>query len=197
MLRVRPATLHDLPGAYRVCLLTGDAGRDGTGVYRDPDLLGHVYVGAYIVGQPGTELVLVDEEGVAGYLLAADDTRAFEAWTDREWWPSLRDRYPLRVDDTPDAGLVRLIHDPERTPDAVVQEYPAHLHIDLAERARGQGMGRVLIERLLADLRARDVRGVHMGVAAANQNAIDFYGHLGFEVLDGDPSGVLMGMRLD
>ena len=193
---IRPAALHDLPGAYRVCLLTGDSGRDATGQYRNADLLGHVYVGPYIVGRPGTELVLADADGIAGYLLAADDTRAFEAWAEAEWWPPLRERYPHRDDDSPEATLVRLIHQPVRAPEQAVRDYPAHLHIDLLERARGQGLGRQLIEGLLDDLRARGVRGVHLDVAAANQNAIGFYGHLGFAVINEDPGGLLMGMRL-
>jgi ribosomal protein S18 acetylase RimI-like enzyme len=196
VLQIRPATLHDLPGAYRVCLLTGDSGRDGTTLFRDPDLLGHVYVGPYIVGQPGTQLVLTDGDGVAGYLLSADDSRAFEAWAEAEWWPVLRDRYPLRDDETADADLVRLIHRPVLAPGDVIGEYPAHLHIDLLEQARGRGLGRALMERLLGDLRARGVRGVHMDVAVGNQNAIGFYEHLGFRVLGSDPDGVLMGVRL-
>ena len=197
MLRVRPATIHDLPGTYRVCLLTGDAGKDATALFGDPDLLGHVYVGAYVVGQPGTELVVADDEGVAGYLLAADDTQAFEAWAEAEWWPVLRERYPVRDDGGRAAKLVRLIHEPERTPEAVTRDYPAHLHIDLLERARSRGLGRQLIQGLIDDLRARGIRGVHLGVAAANANAIGFYGHLGFEVIDEDPGGPLMGLRLD
>ena len=196
MLRIRPATLHDLPGAYRVCLETGDSGRDATALFRDPDLLGQVYVGPYIVGQPGTQLVLMDEAGVAGYLLSAEDSREFEAWAEAAWWPPLRDRYPLRDDGSVDAEMISIIHEPPRAPDAVIRDYPAHLHIDLAARARGQGLGRALVERLLADLRTRGVRGVHLDVAIDNTTAAAFYRHLGFQGLEPAPKS-LMGLRLD
>jgi ribosomal protein S18 acetylase RimI-like enzyme len=204
MLQIRSAAIHDLPGAYRVCLLTGDMGRDGSALFRDPDLLGHVYVGPYIVGQRGMQLVVVDEAGVAGYLLTADDSRAFETWAEATWWPLLRARYPLRadgsadaeVDGSADAELVRLIHHPVLAPDDVVAGFPAHLHIDLLERARGKGLGRALIERSLNDLRGQGVRGVHLDVAAGNQDAIGFYEHLGFQALHADRDGMLMGMRL-
>ena len=195
--QIRPAALHDLPGAYRACLLTGDSGRDGSGLYRDPDLLGHVYVGPYIVGQPGTELVLTDADGIAGYLLAADDTRAFEAWAATRWWPALRERYPMRSDGTLEAELIGYIHQPPRVPDAVVHEFPAHLHIDLMERARGVGLGRALVQRLLDDLHGRDIRGVHLDVAADNLNGIGFYRHLGFREVHRAPTSVLMGLHLD
>ena len=71
--------MRDLPGAYRVCLLTGDAGRDASTIYRNPELLGHVFVGPYIVGQPDLALVVADDAGIAGYALAAADTRGFRA----------------------------------------------------------------------------------------------------------------------
>jgi GNAT superfamily N-acetyltransferase len=196
MPRIEPAGLHDLPGAYRVCLLTADPAGGVSGGYRDPDLLGHVYVGPYLASGAGTQLVVVDETGVAGYLLSTDDTSAFEAWAEATWWPPLRLRYPLQDDGSRDAELVRLIHAPERTPPGLARGYPAHLHIDLTERVRGTGLGRVLIERLLTELRERRVGGVHLGVDPRNTNAIGFYGHLGFRALDGDPDTLLMGMRL-
>jgi ribosomal protein S18 acetylase RimI-like enzyme len=196
MLRIERATVQDLPGAYRTCLLTGDAGQDASRLYRDPDLLGHIYVGPYIVRGLDTQLVLVDEHGAAGYLLSADDTAGFERWAEEEWWPPLRTRYPLLDDGSRDAELVRLIHEPERTPADITALYPAHLHIDLHARARGKEFGRALVERLLADLRGRGVRGVHLGVDAANANAIGFYRHLGFNEIGSEPGGLLMGLRL-
>ena len=41
----RPA---DRAALYDVCLRTGDLGADARTTYTDPDLLGHVYLGAYL-----------------------------------------------------------------------------------------------------------------------------------------------------
>lgn len=196
MPRIERAGLHDLPGAYRTCLLTGDAGDDASALYRDPDLLGHIYVGPYLAQGQGTQLVLVDEAGVAGYLLSTDDTAAFEAWAEARWWPPLRTRYPLARGDSADHQLIRLIHEPPRTPATLARTYPAHLHIDLLERGRGTGLGRRLIEMLLDELRERTVPAVHLGVARSNTNAIGFYQHLGFRQVDTEPDAVIMGLRL-
>jgi GNAT superfamily N-acetyltransferase len=196
VLRIEPAGPHDLPGAYRTCLLAGDAGQDATGLFRDPDLLGHVYVGPYIARGIGTQLVLVDDEGSAGYLLSADDTADFERWADAAWWPPLRARYPRLGDGSPDDELIALIHEPERTSPGITAAYPAHLHIDLQERARGKGFGRVLIERLLDDLRARGVAGVHLAVDERNANGIAFYEHLGFVEVARSTGSVLMGRSI-
>jgi len=196
MLAIRPATLEDLPGAYRVCLLTGDAGEDASAQYRDPDLLGHVYVGPYVVGQPDHALVVVDAEGVAGYCLAAPDTRAFEAWAEAAWWPPLRASYPILRDGSPDAALIRLIHAPALAPEALVREFPSHLHIDLLAAARGVGLGRDLVERQLASLRDHRSPGVHLEADATNGNAIAFYRHLGFAEVERFGDSVRMGLRL-
>ncbi len=196
MSQSRGATLQDLPGAYRVCLLTGDAGRDASGSFRNPDLLGHVFVGPYIVGSPDLARVVVDADGVVGYVLGAADSRAFEAWAERAWWPVLRAQYPEVGDGTPDADLIETIHHPHMVAEAIVAGYPSHLHINLLERARGQGHGRTLIEWLAGELRLGGSRGVHLDVAATNTNAIAFYRHLGFEALATTDDGFVMGLRL-
>jgi ribosomal protein S18 acetylase RimI-like enzyme len=198
MRQIRQAHPFDLPGMYRVCLLTGDAGADATARFRNPDLLGHVYVGPYVAGQPAFAQVVADEDGVAGYCLGALDTRAFAAWAERAWWPVLREQYPAPAPEelSPDAELIRQIHEPGMAGGDLLAAYPSHLHIDLLERCRGTGLGRRLMERLLADLGAHGSPGVHLGVAATNANAIAFYRHLGFEELRAHPDALVMGLRL-
>ncbi|XP_062506098.1 protein O-GlcNAcase-like [Corticium candelabrum] len=80
---------------YKVCLLTGDAGTDGTHLYpRYPDLLGKRYVGPYIHLCPDFAFVVEDEEGVCGYILGALDSRLFyEQYT--EWLLKLLSEHKL------------------------------------------------------------------------------------------------------
>ena len=196
MTEIRRATLHDLPGAYRVCLLTGDAGADASGLYRNPDLLGHVYVGPFIVGEPDLALIAADEDGVTGYCLAARDTRAFAAWAERSWWPPLRAQFPRRTDGTDHAGLIDLIHAPPIVGDPVLEAYPAQLHIDLIERARGTGVGRRLVERQVSQLVDAGAAACHLVVAESNTNAIGFYEYLGWRVLERHHAGWVMGIEL-
>ena len=178
---LRPYHPSDLPALYRVCLLTGDAGADATPLYRDPDLLGHVYLGPYPASDPALCFVVQDDEGIAGYIVGTADTAGFNRWADEHWWPVLRQRYPRRDDPhdgTQDHLLVGLIHDEDH--DGAPAGYPAHLHIDLLPRLQGQGWGRVLITALTECLRGRGVPGVHLRVGKDNAGARAFYTRLGF-----------------
>ena len=167
---------------YDICLLTGDSGADATELYRDPRLLGEVYAGPYLRFPAALALVGEDADGVAGYVLGVPDTIAFERWCEREWWPDLRDRYPLDTfpDGSPDDRIVHLIHTPPTASPEVVERYPAHLHIDLLPRLQGQGDGRRLLETLLDGLAAMGAPGIHLGVSLLNEKAIGFYRRMGF-----------------
>lgn len=192
--RIRPTRLDDLPAVYRICHETG---LPDDGSPRSPDLLGHVYAGPYLVAPDTRSAVVVDDEGVGGYLLCARDTRAHEAWVEREWLPPLRADLPLGIPRRPaDQEIVDLLHSPQLAPDEVVADHPAHLHIDLLARLRGRGLGSSLIEDLCAGLAEEGVRGVHLDVGADNDGAIRLYRRLGFVELARGTASLYMGLRL-
>lgn len=195
---IRRAHADDLPALYEVCLRTGDAGQDATALHDHPTLLGEIYVGPYVVLPGCIALTAVDEGGPAGYCLAAVDTRDFEARCEADWWPALRARHPDPgpAPATPDEELAAHVHRPPVAPAEVVADFPAHLHIDLLPRLQGRGVGGRLLRRLLDELRARGVPGVHLGVDARNTRAIGFYRHLGFTELARSAGGVTMGLHL-
>jgi ribosomal protein S18 acetylase RimI-like enzyme len=169
----------DLPVMYRVCLLTGDGGLDATSLYRDPDLLGHVYCGPYPAADPSLAFVVEDDDGVAGYLVGTADSVAFARWQEEHWWPALRARYSLGPEDgTADHRLVERIHHP--LPPLPPPDFPAHLHIDLLPRLQGHGWGRSLIEAFADALAERRVPGMHLTVDPRNTGALAFYARLGF-----------------
>lgn len=194
---VRAATADDRHALYDICARTGDAGRDATGLIRDAALYGHLYAGAYLALEPDLATVAVVHGAVAGYVIGALDTVAFEDRCETEWWPPLRDRYPLPATGTDlDERFVNSLHHPRRTPAAVTDRYPSHLHIDLLPVAQGRGLGRLLIQRLFRQLRDAGSVGVHLGVDTRNARAIGFYEHLGMRRHDHD-GGVLFTVHFD
>ncbi|HWA62053.1 MAG TPA: GNAT family N-acetyltransferase [Caulobacteraceae bacterium] len=197
--RIRPYRPADQAALCDICLKTGEAGQDATALYQDPMRLGHVYAAPYGVLAPETSFVAEDDEGVCGYIVGALDTFAFEKRLRTEWWPQLRRTIADPADRpretwTPDDRLAHLIHHPERTPRAVNEPYPSHLHINLLPRQQGQGMGRRLIETWLDRVWSLGSAGAHLGVAPANTRAMGFYAATGWQRLD-VPWGVVFARK--
>lgn len=195
----------DQDGLYAVSLATGDAGGDAAALYRDRTLIGHIYVGPYVALLPELVLVAEDADGVAGYVLGAADTRAFEARQEVEWWPALRAAYPDPLATPPeqrtaDQQRCHRIHHPLRMPEDLLREYPSHLHINLLPRLQGRGVGRELVGRWLRLAADRGSAGVHLGVNAGNGRAMGFYGSCGFHRIPvsvpGAPLAVWFAVRL-
>jgi ribosomal protein S18 acetylase RimI-like enzyme len=195
---IRPYEPRDLEAIYDICLRTGAAGGDATGLVEDPRLFGELWAAPYAVLEPEHAFVLDAGDGRAvGYVLGALDTRAFDARCEAEWWPALRARYPERPGgDRLDDLLIRLIHHRHPHPDEVVQPYPSHLHIDLLPEVQGRGWGRRLMATLTDALQADGSPGVHWGVSAQNTRALGFYRHLGAEELGADGTTHTFGLRL-
>lgn len=194
---IRPYRPDDLDALYDICLKTGNNGEDGTHLYRDPRVLGHYYAAPYGVLHPETCLVLEDEAGVCGYIVGTPDSHIFEERTEKEWWPALREQYPLPdpEDQSPDARMIRAIHRGYPA-SSESQAYPAHLHIDLLPRAQGGGNGKRLMLAFLQVLRDQGVTGVHLGVSRDNHRAVAFYHRVGFELVCEHEYGDQLGMRL-
>ncbi len=196
--KIRQYHPSDLCSVYRICLQTGDCGADATHLHTDPELFGHYYAGPYAVLEPDLCFVLTCEGVPCGYVLGTRDSERFGRRCEQEWFPVLRERYPLPApeDDSPNAGMIRAIHrgygvDPD------VAAYPAHLHIDLLPTAVGKGNGRKMMDRFLCHLHTLGIPAVHLGVAKKNERAVAFYKHLGFHIITEREWGFFMGMALN
>jgi ribosomal protein S18 acetylase RimI-like enzyme len=180
MPEIRPYQPGDLEDLYAICLATGWAGQDASGIYADPKLVGHLFAAPYGVLAPECALVAEDGEGVAGYIIGTADTAAFEARLERDWWPQLRTRYAdpkgrPPADWTPDQRLAWQIHHPRPPRPTLLARYPAHLHIDLLPRLQRQGMGRRMMDAWLGLIRSTGARGMHLECSSANERALRFY----------------------
>ena len=185
---LRKAQWADYAALNRVCLLTGDSGKDATAREDDPDLLGLIYAVPYQVFSPEFAFVVQGPDGVCGYILGTPSSDRFYARVEREWFPPLANR--LR-DPGPDEDLWvgsdwarYAIHHPEFVYPEALHGYPSHGHIDLLHNARGRKIGsrgmRLMMERLAATGRS----GMHLQVSPTNEGALAFYRTLGFSRLE-------------
>ena len=185
---IRPARSADEPGAYYVCVKTGDHGQDGEPFYQeDPEALGRIYVGPYLAFESDLALVLEDAQGICGYALGALDSRAFYVRYEAEWRPDLCRRFPAPAGDPGTWTRVQQAYWTYHHPDYFCPEpyeaYPSHLHIDLLARAQDRGFGRRLLEEVMDTLARRGSPGAHLGVSTLNRRALGFYERLGFREL--------------
>ena len=195
---VRKFQEEDRSNLYHICLATGDSGASALHLYNEKDMLGEIYVGPYLSFQPELSLTLI-HAGVAGYALAALDTRAFEDTLSKEWWPVILEKYTSRSPENfneREKNLFEYIQNPPLRPEKVVDQYPSHLHIDLLETAQGRGIGKAMMHLLLDTLREKGSKGVHLGMGATNARAFTFYTKLGFTLLDKNDDEWTMGLKL-
>lgn len=195
---IRPFEAGDLDALYEICLATGAAGNDASPLHNDPQLVGQIYAAPYAVLEPAQALVAEDAEGVAGYLVGTYDTDAFAVRQEQDWWPALRQRYADPALDLTETDRMRVagIMQPSSSPAGIVADYPAHIHMNLRQRLRGQGVGMALLQRWLAEARAAGVRGVHLGASASNTGAIAFWQKGGFVPLERNERTVWFGQAL-
>ena len=79
----------------------------------------------------------------------------------------------------------------------MIDDYPATCTSTCSTAPGDGGSGERSSRALPTDLRARGSLGVHLEVGTANDNAIAFYRHLGFEPVLPLEGSLLMGLRLD
>lgn len=184
MVELRPYRADDLEALYEICLLTGDAGQDASPLHNDRKVVGHIYAAPYGVLEPANVFVAEDDAGVAGYVVGTYDTRAFNERLEREWWPALRVHYAQATDLTAaDRERVAYMHRPGDNPADIVAQYPAHIHMNLLPRLRGQRVGTGLLQLWIAQARAAGVSGIHLGASPSNAGGIAFWTRSGFTPL--------------
>jgi GNAT superfamily N-acetyltransferase len=193
---IRPYRTEDLARLREICVLTGAAGGDATGRWSTDDLLPDLFLEPYVTASPEWAWVVDEGDGPVGYLVAVPRTRRFVQWWREKWTPWFAERYPTPEEPYSDEeSLVQRGYDPSVLIVPEVDEYPAHLHIDLLPAAQGRGYGRALIENMLIPTLAQaGVQGVHLSMDPANTPARAFYGAVGFvDLPSSSPKGPLLG----
>ena len=193
---VRPATLLDLPLLYNVAIKTGNSGTDATGMFRNDDMIGEVYVGPYVTLEPETGFVLADEESCVGYGLCVVDTTSFQSRARRLWWPALQEKYRALESFQDSEWLIHEIFHPSDSPTAILDTYPSHGHIDLLPQVQGQGWGRIMMTTMEDALNAHGSPGFHLRVSEHNHRGLKFYAALGYQEIMRREGEVIVGKRL-
>jgi ribosomal protein S18 acetylase RimI-like enzyme len=184
---IRPYAPSDRAGVRHVCYATGYLGDRVDWLYRDVESFADTFSVYYTDGEPESAMVAVRGDRVVGYLLGCVDSR--NAWDAG----AILGRHILRrglIVRPGTAGFVwrsiadvirdRLHGEPMPKAKFLDDRWPAHLHIDLLEEARGCGVGVTLVRVWLERLRALGVPGCHLETFAENRRAVPFFEAMGF-----------------
>jgi GNAT superfamily N-acetyltransferase len=203
-INIRQVVLSDLPYLYEICLKTGDGGNDASALFNDPYLIGHYYVAPYIIYQNSICFAAEHENYPKGYIVSVPDTAAYKKWLEDYWHPPLRKQFPKdnKAKYTEkEEKIINLIHKQQYPLDLSnfpwLSDYHAHLHIDLLPIIQKKGIGRMLIEKLINNLKRQNVSGIYLNVDFSNSGAICFYQKAGFKILKEQDWGFTMGKAIN
>jgi GNAT superfamily N-acetyltransferase len=187
----------DLPMLYKICLLTGDSGKDATGYFSD-EILGHYYAAPYPLFQPELCFTLLSSGMPCGYIVGTSDSADFSQFFNEEWLPPLLDRYPLPGSDVQsrEASMIRQLH-AAYIPPACTNTYPAHLHINVLPIGQGKGIAKKMMDMFIKALQSLSVPGLHLDVSVLNPRAIRFYRSYGFDEIDRSTHAITFALALD
>jgi ribosomal protein S18 acetylase RimI-like enzyme len=195
---LRAANTADLPELLRVCLETGDSGKDATHLHNLPELVGDIYVAPYVIHEPDFAYALLAENKFVGYLLGVLDTESFEKVLVDKYWPVAKAKYQqIDFEITPsDQELLAELDKQGFSDEEITKKYPSHLHIDIVESHQSAGSGKSMIAYLLNELKQAGSSGVHLHMSASNDRARVFYKKFGFIEVIEDANECIMGLTL-
>ncbi|CAN2225555.1 NAT_SF domain containing protein [Candidatus Nanopelagicaceae bacterium] len=186
---IRQATKADQDRLYEICVFTGDSGKDATGIFQQPQLLGDIWVGPYLHLSPEHCFVVQgDNDEAVGYCIATLDTTSFETVAEATWWPEKQLSYTKpdvaqKENWSRDERLTHLIHNPLQSPSEILDEFPSHAHINLVAEMQGKGWGKKLMATMEDSLRSAGSVGVHLILSSKNLDALAFYKAVGYHVI--------------
>ena len=152
--------------------------------------MGHIYSAPYAVLEPDLAFVAETDGEVAGFVLGTLDTRAWHDRLEAQWWPALRRRYedPSETPEakrSPDQRRCHQIHHPPSPPRAVVDRFPAHLHLNLLPKLQRKGIGSRIAGLWCDTAAGLGATAAHIGANRENEAAIAFWRQIGFDDIEG------------
>lgn len=203
--RIRRARKDDLVEVRRVCALSIGGAAPDRQQADAAGLAADIYAAPYLMFDGCICIVAEAGEGLAGYAVGAIDTRIFESRLETGWWPGLRTRHALPRGDRSRWSSYEFrawtVHHPAPSPDAVVERFPAHIHMHLLPAFRGRGLGTRLLETWIDAAQREKIAAVHATVGAGNSAGLRFWTSRGFapvlqDALQGSAGRIWCGRTL-
>jgi GNAT superfamily N-acetyltransferase len=184
MVGCRPYAPTDRAAIRDISFRTGFMGESVARFWAHAESWADVWTSYYTDGEPESLSVATIDGTVVGYLAGCVDTAAMRPTVDELLATAIR-KHRLLVRRGTAGFLARAIVDGLRdrgraTGEFIDPRWPAHLHIDLLQEARGIGLGAALMQRWLDRLRELGSPGCHLATLFENARAVSFFEQSGF-----------------
>jgi len=194
---IRPLRRSDRRAVRDICVATAWLGGPGRGHIPDDWIWAEFWTRYFTDREPQNSLALcgAGDGRVVGYLMGASDVRRFERYV-----PFLIPGIILRAihkrllrrTETQAAvvAMLKSIACGEMSiPPALARDYPATMHIDLLDEARGRRYGAKLYELFAERMRSLGVAGIHAQTLSVNKAISHFCRNAGFTLAAKRPIG--------
>lgn len=189
---VRPYRADDYVAVQRIYIDTGYVGHALTvELFRDPKLFSALYLDCYANQHAYRKhfFVYQQDNEVMGYINGALDTNQFNYDYSVQQVPLIQeriatlapaDRYQREklIAEKAIAGYIAPPSSPPESPYGlakIINDYPAHLHINVSPTAQRGGVGSALLCHYEEHCRAHGVGGIHLTTSNYNKSACVFY----------------------
>jgi ribosomal protein S18 acetylase RimI-like enzyme len=188
-LQIRPYEPRDRATLRQICCDTADAGQPVENFFPDREVFADLLTNYYTEYEPQSTFIAANDDEVVGYLTGCLDTKRFLSVMKWRIVPVVLVKALLRgtLWHPQTVHLLRVnlglwLKSGHRT-GPTLDDYPAHLHVNIRQGFRDQHLGQRLVEAFCERARGADVLGVHAGVSAENAKARHFFKQLGFTEL--------------
>ncbi len=183
---VRKMKPGDKESIRQICCETGFGGKHIEVVFSDEAMFADMVTLYYTDYEPQSAFVARFEGETVGYLTGCLDTRSYNRVMKSKIVPRIllnviRRQYCLNKKNRRYLKEV-ISHLLKGKTNLPLENYPAHLHINIRDGFRGFGIGRELISRYLVYLSDNNIKGVHLVTTSLHQDSLSFYEKLGFEI---------------
>ena len=129
----------------------------------------------YTEVEPDVCFVAVDEDDIpVGYIICSKNNKEYEKVFNTFYQPEI---------DALGVKFAFMSRCEKAAHKFYSKKYPAHLHIDLTEKCRRQGVGTKLINALKDELKNQGINSLMLSCGAANKPAVNFYQKNGFKIV--------------
>jgi ribosomal protein S18 acetylase RimI-like enzyme len=196
---IRKYRASDRAAVRSICYDTGLMGDPIDPYFGCLELFADYWMNYYTDYEPESAFIAEADGEVVGYLVGCKSTAIQQEAQNKRILPRIRRKlfsFGYKVDGRFFGFMYRYLRSMWRheVVEEPVADYPAHLHMNLKNGFRSQGIGSLLMRIFLEYLKSNGIGGIHLGTTSYNKLAVPFYRKWGFREVSQHPLTMYEGI---